>query len=612
MECTVFVVDVEGLGDDWEKAFVYMEHVMLSKVQAQRKTDYTAVTWVHGRRSNTGLPGIWTSGAPRAPLSLAEARDWMVEFYEECVKQEQGEESQVEKVAGNSVFDALLYTAVELGKFVGRRKGKPKVILVTCNSPNANSEEIQIFRDQFVGELVVAGPGILEKSEEWHELADRVCTLDALVQSVADPRPKLVRPVRVWQGDLRLGAIIGGSKSEDDSVEDAIYLQVDGFPATKGVASIHRKVMGVNRDRSDLEQSSPVYRDVKAITEYTIGDEETDAIETKNNKDTVESKSNSSQNRSATVSKEHIVRAYRYGADYVDLPRSLDHQRLWHEASHIDIRGFIPLDRLSRHFLMGESMYIIPGAKTSRANNVAFCALVDSLISTKRLLLARMISKSGNSVQMCCMAPLRMLDRRRNEMRVLVMCRLPLSEDERVSAFPRLTREGVSPSAGDMAMSKFVDEMTINDEGKERKWYESALVAKYTDLAVEQGGTIPLPTATVLDSSINVDDPLSLPAIAQHRQQQIVLECAHQRYVMGRSDYKLLTIPPLSAKISEKIEPRYAPMEIVQAVATAFPLKKREKINTRDPRINPWERELDEQEEEGLDLDALLALGARS
>lgn len=593
-ECVSFLVDVSGL-DQWLKCFTYVEYVLLGKVQTQRKTDYAQLSLVNVAAGDGDLPVDnmqMLPATPEAPISIEQVQEWLGVFYREA--QAVAEPGGLRNYG--MLFNGLLMSVVKLKEFVGKRKMRTKVVVFTVQDlEDAQEDELSTFAEQCPFELVVVDctvDGALRGSEKWRAVGGSLMYhVDTLVQSIADPRLKLTRPIRTFQGQMRLGDC-------NDARYPSMCINVEGVPGTKPVTSIARKVM-----RRDGAQ----YRAVKSVIEYQIEAEE--APVKREAQDPAASDVHASM---VSVGKDRIRKAYRYGSDYVDLPSALDAERRFSDKPGLDIRGFVPLEKLPRHYLCSESMYLLPDAKNgTKGDYLAFVCLVDTLVKTKKLVVVRFVPKSGTEVQMCVLCPLKTVDKDRNEIRMLVLNRLPMSEDERNSSFPRLTQD-VALAREDDAMGVFVDSMDLDrasgaSTASNTAWYESKLVQKYSDVALEQS-TLPLPQDDLLRASQS--DPLCIPAISLHRQQQIILECVHEKFILGNHSRGELQIPPMSRTILDKIDPRYGDVAVSSTIKQQFGIAKNEPLKHTDPR--EIEQEFDEHDPDLLDLDLLLARGARS
>lgn len=607
-ELTCFVVDVGSLsGDQWLKAFTYVEYVLLNKVQSQRKTDYVQLNLVNVSSSDESLPVnnmAMLPVLPRAPISISDVRSWLGQWYDE----RNNTTGNGEDDDDDMLFNGLLISVLKLKEFVGKRKMKVKIVVFSSQDlQNVTDEELSTFADQCPFDLVIADCNDKQGHQEskhgnWLKLGTPlVYGIDELIQSVADPKLKLTRPIRTFQGQLRLGDV-----NASDLGIPSLCINLEGVPGTKSVSSISRKVMR----KEGSSEGQPAYRAVKSVIEYQIEDQSasTSASPKKETtrKDDDGDSGNNTGPRMINVSKDFIKKAYRYGADYVDLPMPLDEERKLSEKPGLDIRGFMDIDKLPRHYLCSESMYLVPDSKNgSKGDFLGFVTLVDSLIKMKRLIIARFVPKFGNEVQMCSLFPVRVHDKDRNEVRLLVLNRLPMSEDERNSAFPKMC-ESTELEPEDEAMGQFVDSMNLDNDAQDLPWYESDQIQKYTDVALEQS-SLPLPQREMFRATAR--NPSAIPAISLHRQQQVILECVHQKFIVGKRDQQDLNIPPMSKMILKKITPKYnADVSLSNRIKEQFNVVKKE-VSVQTP-VN-IEQEFEEQDPELLDLDLLLARGAR-
>ncbi|CAI5030065.1 CGH_1_HP_G0101200.mRNA.1.CDS.1 [Saccharomyces cerevisiae] len=135
--------------------------------------------------------------------------------------------------------------------------------------------------------------------------------MNELLVEITSPATSVVKPVRVFSGELRLGADILSTQTSNPSGsmqdENCLCIKVEAFPATKAVSGLNRKtaveVEDSQKKESEDDQSGSSYIPV-------------------------------------TISKDSVTKAYRYGADYVVLPSVLVDQTVYESFPGLDLRGF--------------------------------------------------------------------------------------------------------------------------------------------------------------------------------------------------------------------------------------------------------------------------------
>ena len=312
------------------------------------------------------------------------------------------------------------------------------------------------------------------------------------------------------------------------------------------------------------------------------------------------------------MSKDFVTKAYRYGSDYVVLPQTIESERIYKTTPGLDLRGFLDKEDIPRHYLNSESTFIVASTKDgSRADFLAFAALVDSMIKLNKFAVARYVQKTNSEVQMCVLCPL-LVKKKRRELedsepyyRALVLNRLPFAEDERVSDYPKLSRSSGMPEAKivetDALMDDFIDSMDLGGGGDSSWCYTS----RYRPIdSATTDPSLPLPAS---DSPRDDEkpDPMQLPAIGVYRQQQLLVEYMHQRVVMGSDTFEVPELPmDLQKSLSSPSKPPSNTLKRLQDLLEIKPNTSNTKSNT------PTDEQQDEDDLlEIPSLESLLARG---
>ena len=516
-------------------------------------------------------------------------------------------DEEIDEENVSSLFNALLVLVLQLKEFVGKRKMRVRIVVFTGDTfQDVSSDELETFDQQCPFEIVLALPSALPKAEDNDSgsidndtaLSKAVSlshglllSTQQMISAIADPRPKLVRPVRIFEGQLRLG---------DPQLPESLCINVEAYPGTKQVSLESRKVL-----HRVGEQGLYEYKPVKSVVEYYTGPNSDDTGATSGS--------------SVSISSQYISKAYRYGSDYVSLPHLLEEKRQFHASPGIDIRGFLDMDKLERRYLCSESVYVVAGS-TSRADYVGFCSLVDALAKQRRTVLARWVPKSGSEAQMCVLAPAR----GSNGERVLVMSRLAMAEEERgFSGAAASSEAAASPEAAgsDLLMERFVEGMTM--QGGSSPGPGPGPIQRYADMAVDTGVPLPMDQTSGKSSGQKSAHSLDLPpAIPLHLQRWAILHKVHTNYISqylgqapgnepgneqdpeGNSDSTLLShrTPPMSPAVTRTFTPHHGPLELSHQLKSHLGVEKQPERRPTDSPATPSTP----QDPELLDLEALL------
>ncbi|SCW04556.1 LAFE_0H16138g1_1 [Lachancea fermentati] len=590
-EATTFIVDVSKSmieNGHSDQARAYLEYTMLMKTRKQRKTDWTSCFLANCplTKNNHETANVYEMLPLKAPINIHDVATLLQDFdnvVKYCLDAEEDSSSMVQ---------CLLVASVSMRDQFNKRKVKKQIVVFTDDADglDLSDEELSTLEQELDCRIIYVpcepkredrSISVWDKCVQCIQGSLKIPIVD-LLKEISASRPSTIKPVRVFQGELRLGAPI----TETDAVCDdyqSLNIQVEGFPATKAVTSLNRKVVA--------KLDGKINDNVQSVVDYEVHNKKEE---------------NSDDFEMATVAKEYVTKAYRYGSDYVVLPPALEPDRIYRTEPSLDIRGFLDKENLPRCYLNSESTFIVAATKGgTRADYFALAALVDSMIKLNKLAIVRYVQKKNSEVQMCVACPLlvnqtkRSTDDNSSYTRALVLNRLPFAEDERTSDYPKLNRGNSSSNErADHLMSAFIDSMDL-DSDESPTWYSTPFYEPI-DSSPTELSTLPLPSVSKRYES----DPLCIPSIGLHRQQQVLIEYIHQKIIKGCADFSL---PDMPDDLRQKLTPSKMPKkELTQELKEVLDIK----ANNKD-KSNALVDEQEEEAEEIPSLETLLARGRR-
>lgn len=574
-ECASILVDVAVDDQVVAETLAYLEFLLLDKAKRNRKTDYVSVYLVNCPHTENSqqVDNIYQISNFEAPITVDIAVDLVGKLRDLTSAEGVGKGYQ----GGNNVLQALLLASLDLKAFAKRRKMVRQIMVFTDKVAELDltKDEIVTMRQELDSRIILVNCSDNAKNEytgsTWEELVNSVdgslvFTIDDLLHRIAQPVPKVVKPVSVFQGQLRLGADLEGivdlraeplagenkrkfaymyeaeSRNEEDPL--CLCIGVRGFPATKKVNSVQR-VRAIRKQPEDSHGPQD-YIPVKSVIQYEVGGDKKDT--------------------SFTVANESLTKAYRYGSDYVVLPSSLENELIYHTYAGLDIRGFMDSNKLERQLLTSESVFILPTDQD--ANQTSFAALVDAMRRIDKVAVARYVPKNNSSVYMVMLYPMILENEDRQNVRVLILNPLPFAEDDNTTLYPRLKVD--KNEKADEMMEQFV---------KSRDWDHLTHVPenKYYDFFKDTNRDTLLPLPLLDHEQSRQRDPLLVPALVHHRQQQVLLEYIHQ-VLINKSD--TFHVPEISSALLEKISPRISYKYPVEELVKLLQIKKVEPKTT--------------------------------
>lgn len=606
-ECTVFILDVSRHMVDQgcvSKAAAYLEYTLLDKLKRARKTDWISCYLANSQvaKNSQDVPAVYQVHKFLAPVTSGGTISILKQLQSYCqdVGSQQSQQSHEAEpdAAESSMVQCLLVASLDCREQFKARKMVRQAMVFTddLEGLDLSGDELNVLAEELNLRLILVDCAPEKRdysATRWGQLVSAIpgssaFRINDLLTEISSLPSAVVKPVRVFAGELRLGADVaqlqleGSDAPNDDHHHHCMCIRVEGFPAVKAVAPLHRKTVV----RKEVH-GRVIYEPVKSVLEYEVMEKENDDHDHDDHDD----------KRAAQVSPQSIAKAYRYGSDYVVLPSLLDKQRSLNTVPGIDIRGFMDMDALPRHWLNAETRFILADTRSGGVEDVvALSAMVDVMLQGKKVAIVRFVAKQGAEVQMGVLCPLLV-----GTTRTFTWCRLPFAEDQRVSDFPRLvnrtTTSGREIKHGDTSeidslMSQYIDLFDMDDEpNTPDSCYYSVIEPKDT--------TLPLPH----HKSAVDEDPLRVPAIHLHRTQQVLIEWIHQCLISG-TDFQVPEIPDvLLAKISPRYKPNKESDELLVRLKKLLDIKKGSRTESSDQ---------DEEEEGEQDVPNLQSLLSRA
>lgn len=532
------------------------------------------------------------------------------------------------------IIRGLLSSFQSLVKFVGKKKYQKNIVVVTNSktvpelSEDFHAGVRQIIADQQI-KLKVIGVDFdtstqdrqsLQNMTAWYTLLAglpgcSICNGEEVLKDICSSPPKPVRPVKVFKGDLRIGADLSDPDFDITNDISCIKIGVEGYPGVKTSRPLGRKTYGVGEYGPEK---------VTYVTEYMIRH----YFDTDGNFDHIDPNREELDEREyevEIVDKTSLIKAYKYGTSTVVLPEELERERLYTTSPGLDIVKVIPEDHLPRSYLSDETVLVF-GQQNITSNMKALASIVDALHELKAVAIARYVKKQNSEVQMVALLPIYITkkhtrkrkfdDEDHNSTRALAMSRLPFMEDEKMAVFPDLTKQVTSSGKAIKSNHKLLPSAEAQEQ-------MDALVRA---LDIDQLGI----DETDFLGDKRVFNPLTNPVSLSNQDALIKRSVGSRRVDLAlkeiitsavRSNTKLQdfckgddVIPPIHKSIALDMEPNPRLAEsaspILERLVTLLNVSKVDKT-TYTRRRKALDEILQEEEEDGLSLDELLSRGVR-
>lgn len=518
---------------------------------------------------------------------------------------------------GHMVIKTMLLSAIQGREKFNTRKIKKQMVIFSDNLNNLDLEEdeLGLVKDQLADTkliLVNCSPstGNTEGSQ-WDQIINfqndygispSVVSIEDLMKRINEIQIPLVKPVRIFSGELRFGANVEDITSSDLRVREKIFedkfslcMTVEGYPATKAVSNLNRKVM-IRQPKELLSDDNKQYEylPVKSIIEYEISRSQTtdDQNESQNgdikkeeeveeeNKIKIKTEGsgnsgNSEKSNNIVVGVKNITKAYRYGSDYVVVPPTLSEEMEYHVAPGLDIRGFASRLSLPRQYLISESTMIVPDTRLGNKADVrSFNTLVDVMLKHDKIAIARYVSKFNGEVSMVCLCPLLVSNsdilkstyppnfnsgESSAHTRIMILNVLPYMEDEKHMVFPSLLNPCTSSGKikkeenklDDDLMQKFINSMDTDDIPS----LDNALLYRhYNEPSNGHNTSLLLPENNSTNDLLN-KDPTLKPHVTLHYKNFVLNKWVEQKYLSHDPTSKTFELPEFPESLKDKTTP---------------------------------------------------------
>ncbi|CCF55497.1 hypothetical protein KAFR_0A00590 [Kazachstania africana CBS 2517] len=629
-ECTSFIIDVSNsMVSNYriDNIISYLEYVFFDKVKKSRKTDYISVYLCNSKETNNfmGIEYVYQVCEFIAPMTSIDLCN-ISHYIRNMPPMDENLENNMDK--------NLLLSSLEIKDKFGKTKMDRKIMIFTDDlvGLNLQEDEINALVGEFNGRFILIDcndeqQDLKEDESSWIKLINcapksQLFHINELLEEIASPKPATVKPVRIFTGDLRLGADISTIMEEDTEIDPftdpfSLCMRVEGYPATKSVTSLSKKTVLKTEDKK--------YSSIKSIVEYELHNDKKDTQSKESDmKEKFKEKEGEKEGELPyniiTVSKDYITKAYRYGSDYAVLPPPLAEKFYYETIPGLDIRGFVDESSLPRYYLSSESVFILADTRMgSMADIFAFGVLVDAMYKNEKVAIARYVQKKLSDVEMVALIPLRISTENINaksDVRALILNRIPFAEDMRVSDFPKLvnrrTTSGKSINVDedetielDKLMNEFVDSMDMDNLTgvADDKYYQSIN-------EVNSDTTLVLPASR--RKVEKEEDPLRMLAITNHLQVQVLREYLHQISLKGDEGLSV-NAPTLPRYLAEKIEPHVIDSDRNDRISTdLMSLARLAKTDDTEKAASRATQEQLEAVAEGPPVEDLLAAGRRN
>lgn len=606
-ESTSFIIDgSHSLIDSGQYSSIinYLEFIFLEKCKKMRKTDYTSVfiSNTEGSKNEEEIDDIIEICSCEAPMNGKLFKNIIHEIMANNSK------DALKYIDEGSIMlvKTLFLSNIQMSQAFKKRKIKKQIMIFSDNLNGLDIEEeyLELINEKLENTrliLVNCSPETLSAESEWNIIIERqncnglnpiLITMDELTKKINQFATPLVKPIRVFSGELRLGSDIEIITYLEPRLDEAAFrdklsicVTVEGFPATKSVSGLGRKMM-IKETVVDEDTKKEEYLTVKSVIEYEIhkskvkeeGEEE-DSVKQEEEKNHVKTEYDDQKKyNNVVVGTNNITKAYRYGFDYVVVPPTLLPEMQFASSPGIDIRGFISRTSLPRQYLTSESVMILPDLKLGKRRDAkVFSTLVDVLMKHDLVAIARYVSKFDGEVNMVCLCPMSSSNENivdifseftlpredpgrtySTHVNMLILNILPFAEDVKHMTFPSLLNP---PNTNGKSKSEVKEDTTVEDElmknfiasmdGDDLSSVNNDLIYRHYSECNKTGTVIPLPDP---HEKIFESDPLMKPHITLQYKNQAISSWILQKY-LPEEPTAPFTPPMFSKELRKEIGP---------------------------------------------------------
>lgn len=512
-EFTYFIVDLSPSMlkkqngrqvSDLEYGLKYLYSVIAHKILKAKKSDQVSVILLH--HTDTDNP-LSTDDENTNIKILNKEEPASFDLLARLNSQLQVNESPFIKTEGDVTKLLLVACTLLYEKTKTSKKLVVNVVVLTnCESPMDVDEELggymaQILQSCNEAKIHVASIDFetdtnaesIKSSNEskWRDMFSKVNNgssifhfdqLLTLTTDIEKAIPRIVRPVKIFDGELRLGCdldAIDSAKFEynKSAVGSSLDLKYDQF---KDPISLCMKVEGWPLIKKEALMSAKTYtlsdllHPVKFIKDYKIHDSQRPEDET----------------AMKSITLQETVNVFKYGSSVTPLTTNLEKAAKFRTYAGIDIRGIIKLDDLPVSYLTDESILILNKVGANQRDTTSFNSLCVALLNLGSVAIVRYVQKDNSEVQMALLIPNivnsdRSDQKKRStgdeggEFYSFSLVRLPFKEDEKISNFSKLSR--IIRDEADMKYSAYIPTPEMVD-----------LMTEYVDLMDLDSDTKPI------------------------------------------------------------------------------------------------------------------------
>ena len=251
-ECTSFIIDgSHSLIQSKRYDYIthYLEVVLLEKCKKMRKTDYVSlyVSNTYDMLNDEDIEDIVQLCSCAAPVN----GQLMQTLVLGLTKYSELDEIREVDEGGQMLTKTMLLSNVQIRQRFSTKKIKKQMVIFTDNldSLDLEEEELDLVMDQLVDTKLIlvdcsTSMGVGEGSQ-WDQILKfqskygidpTVVSIEALLERIDQIQIPLVKPIRIFSGELRLGADVKDIASLDPRVRENFFK--DKFPLCMTVEGV--------------------------------------------------------------------------------------------------------------------------------------------------------------------------------------------------------------------------------------------------------------------------------------------------------------------------------------------------------------------------------------